>query len=186
MVKNLLDSDKILVVLEVANNHQGDVDHANALLENYHHVLKNYRENMDFAFKFQYRDLPTFIHQDYVDSEIKYVRRFLDTQLTEDEWLEILHNVRNYDYFTMCTPFDETSVDKVIKDNYDILKIASASLDDWPLVEHIGNLKNDKPIIASVGGADLEKIKRFYSFMKNKKNLHLITVLACIQQKLKI
>ena len=40
MVKNLLDSDKILVVLEVANNHQGDVDHANALLENYHHVLK--------------------------------------------------------------------------------------------------------------------------------------------------
>ena len=37
----------------------------------------------------------------------------------------------------MCTPFDEDSVEKVVKDNFDILKIASASMDDWPLLETV-------------------------------------------------
>ena len=59
----------------------------------------------------------------------------------------------------MCTPFDEKSVNKVVKDGFDFLKIASASLDDWPLIEEVGN--TDMKIIASVGGSNLETIKRF-------------------------
>ena len=61
--KHYLNQNKKLVVLEIANNHQGE--HA------------PYR-NFNFAFKFQFRDLKTFIHESYIDSDIKYVRRFLD------------------------------------------------------------------------------------------------------------
>ena len=67
----------------------------------------------------------------------------------------------------MCTPFDEISVNKVIDHNYDILKIASASITDWPLIEEISKHKN-QTIIASVGGASLNEINRFYSYMKNR------------------
>lgn len=167
--KHYLNQNKKLIVLEIANNHQGDVEHALNLINEYHNIVKNYTENFNFAFKFQFRDLKTFIHESYIDSDIKYVRRFLDTELDSSGWKKILETVNNYGYINMCTPFDEISVDNVIASNFDILKIASASLDDWPLIEKIGNLKDEIEIIASVGGSDFEKIKRFYSFMKNKK-----------------
>ena len=60
----------------------------------------------------------------------------------------------------MCTPFDEVSVDNVVKDKFEILKIASASIDDWPLIEKIGKSSHEN-IIASVGGASIEKIKDY-------------------------
>ena len=156
-----LNQEKILIVLEVANNHQGDIDHALELVENYHQIVKNYKDSFNFAFKFQYRNLETFIHKDYVDSDIKYVRRFLDTELKNSEWDEIISSIEKYGYITMCTPFDEPSISKLVAKKFDILKIASASLDDWPLIEKIGEINNDIEIIASVGGSDFEKIKDF-------------------------
>ena len=35
----------------------------------------------------------------------------------------------------MCTPFDETSVDHIANMGFDLLKIASCSARDWPLIE---------------------------------------------------
>ena len=61
----------------------------------------------------------------------------------------------------MCTPFDEKSVDEVVSHNYGILKIASASLDDWPLIEKVSTHKNIE-VIASVGGSSMEKIKKIF------------------------
>lgn len=160
-------TDKPMVVLEVANNHQGDIEHGHKIVNEFGHVCRDYNGIFDFAIKFQYRHLETFVHPDYRNEEIKYVRRFLDTQLTESEWQSLIKVSRENQFKTMCTPFDEKSVLKVVKDNFDFLKIASASLDDWPLIEEVA--KTEMKIIASVGGADLETIKRFYTFMKNRE-----------------
>ena len=32
---------------------------------------------------------------------------------------------------TSCTPFDESSIDKIVKMKFDIMKIASVSSNDW-------------------------------------------------------
>ena len=167
MLNNLEYVEKELIVLEVANNHQGDVQHGLNIIKSFSEINKNFVENFNFAFKFQYRNLNTFIHKSFKDSEIKYVRRFLDTQLEKSEWNLLIDAVKSEGFLTMCTPFDEDSVDEVIKDQYDILKIASASIDDWPLIEKIGD-SSKKEIIASIGGASIEKVKRFYSYMSNK------------------
>jgi sialic acid synthase SpsE/mannose-6-phosphate isomerase-like protein (cupin superfamily) len=164
---------KELIVLEVANNHQGDLKHGIRLIDEFSLVSRKYFNDFDFAIKFQYRDLSTFVHKQYIDSDIKYVKRFLETKLNTEEWKTLIKRVEEANLITMCTPFDEISVDNVIKDDFEILKIASASIDDWPLVEKIGK-SSHKNIIASVGGASIEKIKRFYSYMKNKeKNIAL-------------
>ncbi len=160
---------KPLIVLEVANNHQGDLDHGLKIIKEFSKVCKNFISQFDFAIKFQYRHLDTFVHPDYRDQDIKYVRRFLDTQLSENEWKSLLETSKNNEFKIMCTPFDEKSVNKVVKDGFDFLKIASASLDDWPLIEEVGN--TDMKIIASVGGSNLETIKRFYTFMKNREKI---------------
>lgn len=167
MLNNLVNGEKELIVLEIANNHQGDVQHGLNIIKSFSEINKNFIENFNFAFKFQYRNLNTFIHKSFKDSEIKYVRRFLDTQLEKSEWNLLIEAVKSEGFLTMCTPFDEDSVDEVIRDQYDILKIASASIDDWPLIEKIGD-SNKKEIIASIGGASIEKVKRFYSYMSNR------------------
>ena len=162
----MMDFEKPFIVLEMANNHNGDIEHGLEIVKNFSDVCKRYSHKFEFAIKFQYRNLENFIHKDFVDQDIKYVRRFLDTQLTEEEWKSLLDFSKLNNFKLMCTPFDEDSVEKVVKDNFDILKIASASMDDWPLLETV--VKTNLPIIASVGGASIEKIKRFYYFMKNR------------------
>ena len=167
-MNNYLTSNKELIVLEVANNHQGDFEHALKIIDTYSEVTTGYREIFNFAIKFQYRNLSTFIHPDFKDSDLKFVKRFLSTQLTESEFINLKEHSEKKGFISMCTPFDEDSVEKVIQHGYGILKIASASLDDWPLLEAISK-HNNIEVIASVGGSSLEKIKRFYSFMKNHR-----------------
>ncbi len=167
MLSKYFQSNKQLIVLEIANNHQGDLEHGLKIIKLFSEINNKYINDFNFAFKFQYRDLETFIHKDYKNSDIKYVRRFLDTQLNDKEWGSLIDAVKDAGFYTMCTPFDEASVNKVVQDNFDILKIASASIDDWPLIEKIGD-SNKKEIIASIGGASMEKVKRFFSYMNNK------------------
>ena len=53
----------------------------------------------------------------------------------------------------MCTPFDEDSVDRIVEEGFDILKIASCSFTDWPLLEKI--VQTELPIIGSTAGIGL-------------------------------
>ena len=58
----------------------------------YHKVSKNF--DFNFAFKFQYRNLDTLIHPDYKDRmDLKYVKRFSETKLTEEEFLVLKKEV---------------------------------------------------------------------------------------------
>ena len=167
MVNKILNHSKPLLVLEMANNHQGDIEHGKRIIDEFYEVCKDFTNYINIAFKFQYRDLDNLIHKNYKTSNLKYIKRFSETKLNIDQWSELLDYTKSKGFYLICTPFDEQSVDRVINDNFDILKIASAYIDDWPLLEKISEQNID--VIASVGGASVEKIKRFYSFMKNNK-----------------
>jgi sialic acid synthase SpsE/mannose-6-phosphate isomerase-like protein (cupin superfamily) len=156
---------KPLFILEMANNHMGDVEHGLKIIRAMHEITKKF--DFLFAFKFQYRDLDTFIHPDFKKRmDLKYVKRFSETKLTEKEFLTLKEEAEKLGFITMCTPFDEVSVDSIVKHNYDILKIASASCGDWPLLEKIADA--DKPIIFSTGGAKLEDIDKVVSFLEHR------------------
>lgn len=156
---------KPLFILEMANNHQGKLDLGLEIIRQFHQVTKDFDYN--FAFKFQYRDLDSFIHPEYKNrKDIKAIKRFSDTRLTEKDFLVMKQELEKLGFISICTPFDEISVRKIQEHNYDIMKIASCSLTDWPLLEEI--VKTDKPIIASTGGASLEEIDRVFSFLKNR------------------
>ena len=53
------------------------------------------------------------------------------------------------------------------KQNLDIIKIASCSFNDWPLLERI--VENQKPIIASTAGASEKEIDKVVSFLQHRK-----------------
>jgi sialic acid synthase SpsE/quercetin dioxygenase-like cupin family protein len=143
----------------------GDVEHGIRIIRMFHEVCKDF--NFKFAFKFQYRDLDTFIHPDFRNrSDIKYVKRFMETNLSEAERKQLKDEVKKLGFISICTPFDENSVDLIEKHDYDVVKIASCSFTDWHLLERIS--KTNKPIIASTAGASLEDIDKVVSFFEHR------------------
>lgn len=159
---------KPLVIFELANNHMGSVNHAKLIIKNYFDLTKKFREKIEFAIKFQYRDSKTFIHKSYVNSDDKHVQRFKSTFLTRNQWSEIIKFSRSK-FKLICTPFDEISVDNVVRDKFDYLKIASCSATDWPLIEYIAKKAKKKKIICSLGGLDKNEISSVISFFATRK-----------------
>jgi sialic acid synthase SpsE/quercetin dioxygenase-like cupin family protein len=163
---NSEDLFKRLFVFEMANNHMGDVNHGLKIIREYHMLCKDF-DGFKFAFKFQYRNLETFIHPDYNNrTDIKYVKRFIETNLSETERISLKDEAKRLGFITICTPFDESSVDLIIKHDYDVIKVASCSFTDWPLLEKI--VKTDKPIIASTAGVFIEDIDKAVSFFEHR------------------
>jgi sialic acid synthase SpsE/quercetin dioxygenase-like cupin family protein len=166
-----------LFILEMANNHMGDVAHGKRIIDSFAEVCADFPYR--FAFKFQYRQLSTFIHPDYQDrTDIKYIKRFRETELTTNDYLELANYAKSKSFMTLCTPFDESSVDLIEEHQYDFIKIASCSFSDWPLLERI--VKSKKPIIASTAGASVEDIDRVVSFLVHReKDFAIMHCVAC-------
>lgn len=161
-----------LFVLEMANNHMGNIEHGLAVIRAFGEVCREFP--FHFAFKLQYRDLDTFIHPSAQGrDDIKYVKRFSETRLSREDFDRLVAEMRANGFLTMATPFDEASVGLIEEQNLDIIKIASCSFTDWPLLERV--VLNDKPIIASTAGATLEDIDRVVSYLAHRhKNFSIM------------
>ena len=53
MSNKLLNHSKPLLVLEMANNHQGDIEHGKKIIDEFYEVCKDFTDYIDIAFKFQ-------------------------------------------------------------------------------------------------------------------------------------
>lgn len=155
-----------LVILDLANNHNGSLEHGIRIVDEIYEVTKNF--DFDFCIKFQYRDLPNFIHSDYRDRmDLKYINRFLSSKLHWEEYVELKNYIAAKGFLTACTPFDEFSVDKIIEHEFDFLKIASVSFTDWPLLEKVATWNG--PIVASTAGVQIPELDRVVTFLKNRE-----------------
>jgi len=156
-----------LIVLEMANNHMGDISHGVNLIRAFGPVCKKFPQ-LKFAFKLQYRDLDTFIHPEFKNRiDIKYIKRFTETRLSCEQFDILIAEIRANGFLAMSTSFDEVSFDLIENQNLDIIKIASCSLTDWPLLERA--VRINKPIIASTAGASVKDIDRVVSFLSNRR-----------------
>ena len=151
----------------MANNHQGSVEHAKLIIDRFSDLSKKY--NISAGVKLQFRQLKSFIHKDYIDSDLKYVKRFKDTELSKEQFLEIANYIKEKNLVTIATPFDNESIPWLDDLDISVIKIASCSIDDWPLLEEI--CKINKRIIISTGGASFEHLRKVYDlFKKNNRD----------------
>jgi len=168
--------DKKLVIFEMANNHMGDVEHGKLIIEEFAKVKDKYPE-FNYGIKFQLRHIDTFIHPHFLNrTEVKYVKRFKDTELTQSDFSELKHLAEAKGFVSICTGFDERSIDTMEAMNFPIIKVASCSFTDWPLLNRIA--ATDVPIIASTAGSNLEDIDNVVSFFLNRKKD--LTIMHCI------
>jgi N-acetylneuraminate synthase len=155
----------LLFVFEIANNHQGDVEHGRRIISEMGQIAA--RHSIQAAVKLQYRDLDTFIHPDYLGrSDVKHIPRFLGTRLSPGDFRRLITATRHAGLLSMVTPFDEPSVELALEHEVDILKVASCSALDWPLLERIAAA--GKPVVCSTGGKSIHEIDKVVSFFEHR------------------
>jgi len=160
-----------LVILDLANNHQGDTEHGLKIIKAMGKVVNEV--GMRAVIKFQFRQLDTFIHPDYKSrNDVPHIPRFISTRLSIKDYEKLIKEVRSQGMIPACTPFDEQSVDIIQKLDIEIIKIASCSVTDLPLIERVADAK--MPTVASTGGAKIVEIDQMVQiFNKNKLDFAL-------------
>ena len=154
-----------LFVLELANNHWGDLDRGLRIVKEFSTVVRY--NDVRAAIKLQFRDVENFIHKDFRDREdIRYIKKTIDTELSRDQLATLVEAVRRNNCIRLATPFDEASVDFCEDVGIEIIKIASSDITDWPLLERIA--KAQKPVIVSTGGASVRGMDAMVTFFENR------------------
>ena len=154
-----------LFVLEMANNHWGSLERGLKIAGTFAQVVRF--NNVRAAIKLQFRDVDTFIHQDFRDrTDIRYIKKTLDTRMPEEHFATLVKAIRQASCIPMATPFDEKSVDLCCALGIPIIKIASSDLNDWLLLEKIA--KTRKPVIVSTGGSSLKDLDDLVTFFQNR------------------
>ncbi len=155
-----------LFVYDLANNHQGDFEHAARIIEEV--GAANRAGGVRGALKFQFRQLDSFIHPDFQNrTDHKYVKRFSETRLSMDDFARLVPLVKQAGMLTMSTPFDEESVDVICDMGLDIIKVASCSADDRPLIEKIARV--NKPVVVSTAGLRMDEMDWLVNFLESER-----------------
>jgi len=154
-----------LFVLEIANNHRGQLDRGLKIISDYGKIVRF--NNVRAACKLQFRDVDSFIHKDFKSrDDIRYIKKTLNTKMSAEDYGKLVVAIRANGCIPMCTPFDEKSIDLCVDLGIEIIKIASSDINDWFLIEKIATAK--KPVIFSTGGSSLKNIDDLVTFFKNR------------------
>ncbi len=160
-----------LYVFDLANNHQGRLEHGLAIVREVANVAAKHK--VRGAIKLQFRQLDTFIHPAYRQGEgNKHIRRFLSTRLSGEAFRVLVDEVRRQGLIPMCTPFDEPSLDVIEELAIEVVKVGSCSATDWPLLEEVAQC--NKPVIFSTGGLTGKEIDDVVSFFDHRRVPHAI------------
>ncbi len=169
------------IIAEVGQNHQGDLDLARK-------YIKIFAEAGANAIKFQTRNNKILFSEDAYNSPYESENAFaeiyghhrekLELKL---EWLPILKkDCENLNVKFMSTPFDEPSLDFLIKLGVDILKIASFDLGNLPFINRIS--KAGIPTVLSIGGGKHEQIISSINLLRTNLEDSMISILHCVSE----
>jgi sialic acid synthase SpsE len=136
---------RVLVVAEIGNNHEGDYALAQEL------VRSAASCGVD-AVKFQ-----TFRTRDFVRrSDTARFRRLESYELSQTQFTRLADLAHSLGLLFISTPLDLGSAE-FLEPIVDALKIASGDITFYPLIERV--LGSNKPVIISTGASDLEQVR---------------------------
>jgi N-acetylneuraminate synthase len=154
-----------LFILELANNHLGDVERGLKIIRQHAQVVRF--NNVRATIKLQFRDVDNFIHKDFLARhDIRYIKKTIKSRLAREDYEVLVAAIKEAGCMTSATPFDEASVELCEQLDLDFIKIASSDLNDWFLIERIA--RTGKPVVFSVGGSSLKDIDDLVKFFTRR------------------
>jgi sialic acid synthase SpsE len=162
-VKHAIFDD--LFVLEIANNHLGDVKRGLRIVQEHARVVRF--NGVRASIKLQLRDVERFIHPAYHNrKDVRYIEKTVRTALNRSQYGQLAKAVRDSGCVLSATPFDEESVEFAANLKCEFLKLASSDVNDWPLIEAVAATR--KPVIASTGGSSLKDVDDLVTYFANR------------------
>ena len=154
-----------LFVLEMANNHWGDLSRGKEIVDQFAELVRFHE--IKAAMKMQFRDVDRFIHKDFQGREdLRYIKKTEATRMLKDAYAELAAHIKKSGFIPMATAFDEASVDLCEELEFPIMKVASSDHNDWPLLEKIATTR--KPVILSTGGASEKALDDVVAFFEHR------------------
>ena len=150
-------SNNLEIIAEVGQNHQGNIENALRYIEKFTKlgatsIKFQARSNKNLFDSSRYNlvyDSPNAFGRTYGEHREKL-------EFKEEEF-EIIKKATHHSKSKFCcTPFDEQSLEMLIRLNVDMIKVASFDMGNLPFLNQIGKTK--KPIVISTGGAGIEVI----------------------------
>jgi sialic acid synthase len=153
------DDTDCYVIAEIGHNHQGSLEQARELFAE----AKNCGAN---AVKLQKRSNRDLFTREYYERAYDNENSFGATygehrealEFGRDEWLALLDYAKELEITLFATPFDPQSVEFLAELDLPAYKVASADLNNTPLLRQIAEL--GKPMIISTGAATIEDVER--------------------------
>jgi N,N'-diacetyllegionaminate synthase len=136
--------ERVLVVAEIGNNHEGSFDTAREL------IVQAASAGVD-AVKFQTFRAEAFVSR----SETERLRRLKSFELSYEEFAELARVAHDHAVLFLSTPLDLESA-SFLEGIVAAFKIASGDIDFYPLLEQVAATR--KPLVVSTGGSDLELV----------------------------
>jgi N,N'-diacetyllegionaminate synthase len=170
IMKNLREygfntDNKTYVIAEIGINHGGDLDLAKRI------IYSASKTGCD-AVKFQ-----TYLTEKRAPKGNQEVFDILKKCELPFSDFEILKNhSQNYGLDFFSTPFDKESIECLESIDVDLYKVASVDVVNKQLLQELA--KTDKPVIMSVGMANLEEIREAHAVIKTTSNN--LAILHCI------
>jgi len=151
------DGEPSFVIAEIGNNHNGNIEIALQLID------AAQAAGADCA-KFQMRDMSK-LYRNAGDSNdmasdlgTQYTLDLLERfQLTDDELFRCFDYTASKGLIPLCTPWDETSLDKLNRWGMEGFKVASADFTNHALISQLA--ATGKPLICSTGMASELEIR---------------------------
>jgi sialic acid synthase SpsE len=159
--------NKVFIVAEIGNNHEGSFANAKKLI----YAAK--KTGVD-AVKFQ-----TFKTENYVNrKEKKRFKKLKKFELTGNEFFKLYEIAKKNKLKFISTPFDIESAN-FLGSFVDFFKISSGDNNFYQLIETVLSYK--KPTIISTGLLNYKEIKNLVKFVKEQKfPLKKLTLLHCV------
>lgn len=170
------DSYDCFIIAEAGVNHNGSLKIAKQLIE----VAASIGAD---AVKFQTFQVKNLILEnvqkapyqtrttDKYDSQMNMLKKL---QIDEDFHVELIQNCKRNNILFLSTPYDEQSLDMLIKLEVPAIKIASTDATNLLLLEKVA--KTNKPVILSTGMCDISEVAAAYRCLRDNgcKDLALL------------
>jgi len=149
-------SQKVLIIAEVGNNHEGRIDIAKELV----------RQAADcgvHAIKFQTYRTKFFVNQ---SDNVRY-NRLKSFELSQPQFADLADLAHSLGLLFISTPLDIESA-RFLLQIVDAIKIASGDNNFYPLIREV--TQSEKPLIVSTGVSEYQQIVNTYQFIKELRN----------------
>ena len=162
----LKEDDSTYIIAEAGINHNGEIDIAKQLIQ-------TAADNGADCVKFQKRTVSRILTKEGLERPYLTERSFGPTygehkkflEFSNEQFLELFEFAKQVGIHMTASGWDEESVDFLASIPVPFLKMASADLTNFPLLEHAA--KKGLPIVLSTGMSDFATVQKAYELVSS-------------------